>query len=90
MSGGKWDYVQFRLRDSLREIGNGIFMECPKIGQILLDLSSELEDTIHKLDYHYSGDSHISNFKDFEKNFIKRMGDIIKKKLKVRVYEIKE
>lgn len=89
MSGGHWDYCQFRVRDHLNDVANDgeIIRRFPKVAQVLRGFAYLLEDTIHKLDYDISGDSEIEDDEKFEKQFIKELGVIIEKKYKLKVYE---
>jgi len=78
MSGGRWDYCQFRIEEYLEEISESerIQKRFPKLSKIYFKLSRLLCNNIHDLDWDLSGDSTIKNDKDFEKDFIEKLRKI--------------
>ena len=92
MSGGHWEYSHYKIKDMLDEIGmdGGLILKAPKLANIYRQLATLLENTTYELDYHFSGDTEITNWKAFEAEFVERLGKIIKEKLKLKVYEVKK
>lgn len=92
MSGGHWDYSQFKIRDALEDVGKDgrVLLRFPKLSQIMRDFSTLFEQVIHDLDYDLSDDSYIDNDEKFEQKFIEKIGKIVKKKYKVRVYDVSD
>lgn len=91
MSGGHWDYNNFRLSEILHDVGEDghVVLNFPKAAQIFRDLAEVLDSAIHDLDWHICGDTEIENFTKFEEKLIEDLGKVISKKFKVRVYEAK-
>ena len=89
MSGGHWNYVQYKIGDELRNIGGSgdVILRFPKLAQIYRDFGSLLESNIKELDWDLSGDTIIKDDLEFEKKFIEDLGKIINMKVKTFVYE---
>jgi len=92
MSGGHWEYKQYKIQELLEGVGRDgqVVLRFPKLAQIFRDLSHVLYETVHDLDWDLSGDSSISPNIDFESKFINDLGKIIDKKYTIRVYEVGE
>jgi len=90
MSGGHWDYQQYRTCDFLGEIAEDTHKRFPKLSQIHEDLSKLLSDVWHDLDWDFSGDSEIENDEEFEKVFVEKLGKIIGKKFTLKIYDVEE
>ncbi len=92
MSGGHWNYCHFQMMECIQNVADegAVIKRFPKISQIFSELGVLLEDTIHELDYDFSGDSEIENDAVFEKEFVENLGKIIGKKLVLKVYEVEE
>lgn len=92
MSGGHWSYDQNRINDILSWVGHDsiVIRRFPKIGQIYSDLARLLDKTMAEMDWDICCDSKIENDEEFEKDFINKLGKIIEKKYKIKVYEIEE
>ena len=92
MSGGHWDYEQFRVRECMQNVGEDgqVIIRFPKLAQVMRDLGEVLEDIIHDLDWDLSGDTEIDDDPAFEASAIRSIGAVISKKYKIRVYEITE
>ena len=56
MSGGHWDYVQYRIQGALEDIGREDFVKerFPKLGEVIFKLGGALGDIIHDLDWDIS------------------------------------
>ncbi len=91
MSGGQWDYQQYRQDDFFEDLSNDgrLMREFPRVHQALCDLKEFFSNKFHKLDYHLSGDTIIEDKEQFEIDFMENLGHIIEKEYKVRIYETK-
>jgi len=92
MSGGHWDYCQYRIEEYLDRVGTDgyVIMRFPKLAQVLRDLGVQLNSIVHDLDWDISGDTIIDNDKEFEEASIKKLGETMNKKFKVIVYEVQD
>lgn len=90
MSGGHWDYRQYQAVELLEDVGKTgeVVIRFPKLAQVFRDCAQLLDDTLHDIDWDLSGDSSIENDEEFEKQFIKKIGFLLEKKYKVKVYEV--
>lgn len=78
MSGGRWDNREQAVMKTISEIALDIYEDMPKLSNKLLFLSYELDSLFRRLDYHYSGDTLIDNFKEFEKEVLRSQQESIK------------
>ena len=90
MSGGHWNYNQYKLEDYLKEVGldGEIINRFPKIAQVFTGFGKALGKIMKDLDWDLSGDSSIKNDKEFEFNAIRELGIVLEKKYKIRIYEV--
>ena len=79
MSGGHWEYQQYKLKDILDQVKNDSLTKkrFQKLSIVLGHLSDYLADIIHELDWDFSGDSIISNDQEFETLAIKKLRDVV-------------
>lgn len=80
MSGGHWDYEQFRLRDLVERVADDeqLLKEFgPELGELVREVGNALGDTIHALDWHLSGDTVIQNKVAPLEDLRKRLRDIL-------------
>jgi len=68
MSGGHWDYGQFRMQEVLEMVSrdSDVVLRFPQVAGVLHALSTELGNLVHELDYDLSGDSSISDDREWE------------------------
>lgn len=92
MSGGHWDYEDSRIVELLEKISNDgyVIKRFPALTVVLRTIGKTLGDIAHDLDWDLSGDSMIENDQQFEIESIKKLGQCLKLKLKIKTYEIEE
>ena len=68
MSGGHWDYDQFKMRNVLECVALDVEVKVrfPKLSRELRRLGYTLEMVVHDLDWDLSGDTKIADDGDFE------------------------
>ena len=78
MSGGHFDYVQYRITEGLLEFGSDkeVKKRFPTLSKKLRHLSLFLVEILHDIDWDLSGDSSIEDDKEFEKESLKQLGEI--------------
>jgi hypothetical protein len=81
MSGGHWDYQQYRVREYLEAVGDEEYVrkEFPLVAEAYTELSALLYQNIKDLDWYICGDTAIHNPKEFEKAFFERLKTISEK-----------
>lgn len=69
MSGGHWDFGGFNMVEHLREVAQdeAVIKRFPKLSKVLDDLSDNLYQIEHDLDWDLSGDFYIENDEAWEK-----------------------
>lgn len=71
MSGGHWDYIQFRIEEIANELNPNILQEERELGSLLLDISK----VIHDADWWKSGDTSeepfIQSWNNFKQKWLK-------------------
>lgn len=92
MSGGHWDYNQYRVREILEGIGldGQVIMRFPGLAHVFRILARDLEKIIHDLDWDLSCDTEIADDAAFEKAAIEKIMTALGQEYRVKVYEIKE
>jgi hypothetical protein len=73
MSGGEWDYLHRRFYFEMEDFCKDIKERFPELSEKLLRTSK----VIHDIDYDIYGDTLIESEKDFEKELIKKLNDIV-------------
>lgn len=75
MSGGHWNYVGSKIRDSLEYISDdeNVKERFPNIAQLLDNLGDILYYAEHDLDWDLSGDSHIPDDVVFEETVVTKV-----------------
>lgn len=68
MSGGHWDYSQYRLEEYLQNVGNDgqVVQRFPTLAKVLLNLGTSLSQIVHDLDWDISNDTSIKDDRAFE------------------------
>ena len=90
MSGGHWDYEDLRIPEYMEKIANDryVLKRFPALAAIFLALGETIGDITHDLDWDFSGDTSIGNDDEFEREAVKKIGECLKLKLKIKVYEV--
>lgn len=80
MSGGHWNYCQYRIRDDLNDIADDpeVARRFPRLAKRLTALSSALHDVIHDLDWDLSFDQSIRDDAHFEESALSLLSDEMK------------
>lgn len=75
MSGGHFDYVGFRLQESIQEIAKDpkVQKRWPDLAKTLDLLSQWIYDVEHAIDWDLSGDTGIADDADFEAEALERL-----------------
>ena len=68
MSGGHWDYGQFRMQEVLEMVSrdSAVVLRFPKVAGVLSALATKLGSLVHELDYDISGDTTIDDERAWE------------------------
>lgn len=92
MSGGHWDYCQYRITEGLSTIGNdgSVILRFPKLAQVFRDFSKVLGDIIYELDWDISGDASIKDDREFEQIALQALGKAMRRTYTMRIYEVDE
>jgi hypothetical protein len=82
MSGGHWDYSQYKVRDTLESVSydTEIAKRFPRLSSVMKELSTTLYDIINDLDWDLSGDTIINNDTEFENNALNSIKNISQEK----------
>ena len=82
MSGGKFDYVQHRIRDGLEDFSfdADVILRFPKTAKELERLSSDLYDVLREIDFILSGDTSCKDDKKFDSASLKKLRRLTKNK----------
>jgi len=80
MSGGHWNYQDVNLTELLVEISDDTYIiaDFPSLTEKLTALGKVLEEVLHDLDWHVSGDTCIDNKAEFQVNCINKLRDSLK------------
>lgn len=91
MSGGHWDYNQYRMREILEGVGldGQVILRFPGLAHVFRILARDLEKVIHDLDWDLSSDAEIKDDAAFEKAAIEKIMAALGQEYRVKVYEIK-
>jgi Flp pilus assembly protein CpaB len=75
VSGGRWDYQQYRLRDVTESVATDVEVarRFPRLAATLRQVGETVKDVMHDLDYDLSGDSEIRDDKAFEQQAIDKI-----------------
>lgn len=92
MSGGHWNYNQYWMEEFLQEVGRdgNVRARFPKLAQVMDGFGRVLGEIAKDLDWDLSDDTAIQDDAQFEKDALAKIGEVLGKKLRVRVYEVEE
>lgn len=85
MSGGTWDYNQFRIEQGLKEMleededmeYHNLKEDFPKLYKYFKELAEVLPKVIHDLDWAYAGDTIIDDKEAFEKEALSKLKKLL-------------
>jgi len=72
MSGGHWDYIQFKIDEIAEELNPNILIEERELGKLLKDLSKVINDCDYWKCGDYSEEDFVMSWKKFKDKWLKQ------------------
>ena len=79
MSGGNFDYNQYRVKEFTNEVSQVVKKDSLILSKMIKEIGMWVYRIGHELDYHYAGDTEIKNWEKLEIICLKRLKTIVKK-----------